>query len=257
MRQYTSSSQIYRFILILLLISLFGCSSTYPVRTVGKGKGGFELTLGGPMMKKLGPALPIPNFFIGGRYGVLNDLDISVLYNITTPVVPGIALDLITSAHWIPIQPGLRNQADNSEKGWGAGGALHLQWITDFDHGFMIFPTLELLAGYRLRWFNPYLGLNLGLNFYRPDDSDGVLQLHPVIGTEFIIRDRIGLALKCTFYDVTHNLYGEQFDWIMLVNDIEEEKKYGVLGLSIGLSYDFGKRNRDRSTRSKRLKNDK
>lgn len=242
MRKYICRFFIVKNVSLLLLLLFLGCSSTHPVRTIGKNKGALEITAGGPMMKNLGPTLPIPNFFIGGRYGVRSDLDISVHYNLTTPVVPGIALDLITSAHWIPIQPGLRRQIDNNQKGWGVGGSLHLQWVTDFDNGFLFLPTLELVSGYRIKCFNPYLGLSLGLNFYRPDDRISMLQLHPAIGTEFIIRDRLGLDIKCTFYDVAYNFYGSQIDWIYIVNNTSDKKKYGVVGLSIGFSYDFGKK---------------
>ena len=35
----------------------------------------------------------MPNFFLGGRYGLREDLDLSVNLNLLTPVIPGIALD--------------------------------------------------------------------------------------------------------------------------------------------------------------------
>jgi len=109
---------IFLSVLLLLLVLLFySCSAVNQVRTVGKGNTGMELTLGGPLMTNLGGPIPIPNL-----YGILQDLDIAALYNLTGPIIPGIGFDVITGLYWVPIQPGIRTQADTSVKGWGLGG---------------------------------------------------------------------------------------------------------------------------------------
>ena len=98
------------------------CTATHSVRTVGKGNSAVEMSLGGPMLTDLGGAIPAPNLFIAGRYGVRDDLDVSLAYNITAPIVPGIVLDGILSAHYVPIQPGLGRQQDTPSKGWSLLG---------------------------------------------------------------------------------------------------------------------------------------
>ncbi len=227
-------------ILLLCLVLLLGCTATNQVRTIGKGKFGIEATLGGPVTTSLGPPVPMPNIFLGGRYGILQDLDVAVHYNIFAPIIPGIPLDLITGVYWVPIQPGVRSQQSSPNKGWAAGGSLSLQWLTDFKNGFMLMPALELAGGWRYKWVNPYLGLSCGLNFYRPEDTRNFTQLNPFVGTEFFIRDRASIALKCTMFDIAYNLYGSQIKWVYMVDNTAENKKYGVLGVSLGFSFKLG-----------------
>jgi len=66
-------------------------------------------------------------------------------------------------------------------------------------------------------------------------------QINPFLGTEFIIRDRASIGLKCTFYETAYNFYGSQVDWVYIVNKPEEKKKYGALGIALGYSYNFGR----------------
>ncbi len=224
-------------LLVLLFIS---CSAVNQVRTVGKGNTGMELTLGGPMMTNLGAPLPIPNFFAGVRYGLRQDLDIAGLFNITGPIIPGI-FDVITGIYWVPLQPGLRTQSGTPHKGLGLGGSFMVQWITDFQHGLVIYPAIECAGGWRYKWINPFIGISLGLDFYRTNGKTPITQVNPFFGTEFMIKERSSIGLKCTFYEVAYNFYGSQVEWVYLVNRSQEKKKYGVLGISLGYSYKFGR----------------
>ncbi|MFC1476710.1 hypothetical protein ACFL5S_01970 [Fibrobacterota bacterium] len=238
----TIIKKLFKCVFLLTFIMLFiSCTATRQVRTIGKGNKGMEVTLGGPLFTNLGPPLPMPNFFIGGRYGLLQDLDIAVHYNLTAPIIPGIPLDLITGIYWVPIQPGIRRQENSPDKGWGVGGSFALQWITDFKSGFVALPAFELAGGWRYKWINPFVGMALGLNFYRPHDNTPFVQVNPFLGTEFIIGDRAGLSVKCTFFDIAYNLYGAQVDWVYVVDDTEEDRKYGVFGIALGFSWDFGR----------------
>lgn len=227
--------------LLIFIVLLFSCTATRQIRTIGKGNKGMEVTLGGPFFNDLGPPLPMPNLFVGGRYGLLQDLDIAVHYNLTAPIIPGIPLDLITGVYWVPIQPGIRGQEGSPDKGWGAGGSFALQWVTDFKHGFRIIPMFELAGGWRYRWINPFIGTAVGLDFYRPHDKTPFLHVNPFLGTGFIIKDRASLSLKCTFFDIAYNFYGSQVNWIYIVNDTDDDKKYGVFGIALGFSWDFGR----------------
>ena len=227
--------------LFAVVMFFFSCTATRQVRTIGKGNKGIEVTLGGPFFTNLGSPLPMPNLFIGGRYGLMQDLDIAVHYNLTAPIIPGIPLDLITGIYWVPLQPGIRNQEKSPYRGWGAGGSFAVQWLTDFKSGFVALPAIELSGGWRYKWINPFVGLALGFNFYRPHDNTNFVQVNPFLGTEFIIKDRAGLSFKCTFFDIAYNLYGSQIDWVYIVDNKEEDKKSGVFGISLGFSWKFGK----------------
>jgi hypothetical protein len=215
------------------------CTATHSVRTIGKGNAGVEASLGGPIFTNLGGPIPAPNLFVGGRYGVRDDLDISLHYNLTSPIIPGIGLDMILSEHWVPIQPGIGIQSRTEDKGWSlaTGGSVHL--ITDFKHGALAFPAIEVASGWRYKWLNPYLGVSLALHFFRPYDKKNVPLLNPFIGSDFIVSQNVNLALRVTFYDVVYNQYGSQVEWIHLVDNVSERKKYGMVGVSLGFSYDF------------------
>lgn len=225
---------------LAFIMLFFSCTAMHQVRTVGKGNVAVEVTIGGPVLTNLGPPLPIPNVFIGGRFGILKDLDIAAHLNVFAPIMPGL-LDLITGVYWVPIQPGIRRQENSPNRGWGAGGSFTLQWITDFNTGFIILPAFELAGGWRYKWINPFIGMSMGLNFYRPHDNTNFVQVNPFLGTEFIIKDRVSLSLKCTLFDIAYNLYGSQIEWVYIVDKVEDDKKYGVFGISLGVSWKFGR----------------
>ncbi len=226
-------------VFIVWAAAVLGCTATHSVRTVGKGNAAVETSLGGPFFTDLGGAIPAPNLFIGGRYGVRDDLDVALHYNLTSPILPGIGLDGIFAAHYVPIQPGVARQRDSKQRGWSLAteGAVHL--LTDFQNGAVVIPETSLAGGYRYRWFNPYLGLSFALNFYRPYDRGTPVCLSPFLGADFIVNERVSLSLRITFYDVAYNMYGSQVHWVHLVKDDTADKKYGMLGLSLGFGYDL------------------
>jgi hypothetical protein len=224
---------------LLLLTQTPACTATHAVRTIGKGNTGVETTLGGPVFTNLGAPVPAPNLFVGGRYGVSDDLDVSAHYNLTGPFVPGVGLNLVLSGHWFPIQPGLGFQRLTVKKGWSLGGSFSLHSITDFQSGYIALPVFDIAFGWRYKWLNPYVGASLGLNFYRPFASPNVAMLNPYAGADFILGDRASLSLRLTIYDAVYNMYGAQIDWVFLVDDASEKKRYGALGVSLGFAFDF------------------
>jgi hypothetical protein len=228
---------------VITFVVLFSCTAVHHTRTVGKGAWAVETTFGGPMLTNLGAPLPVPNLFAGTRYGLREDLDIVGHINLLGPITPGL-LDLSTGAHWVPVQPGLRTQADTPRRGWALGGAAEVQWVTDFSHGLVVLPALTVSGGYRVRWFNPFGGLSLGFNGYRPHESGTPLMVCPFVGVECILGDRVGLSAKCMLYDVAYNQYGSQIDWVYLVDDVDEGKRQAFLGVSLGFSYALGGRKR-------------
>jgi hypothetical protein len=209
------------------------------VRTVGKDNWALETNLGGPIFTDLGAPIPVPNLFLGARYGVMDALDISAHYNLTSPFIPGIGLDLILGEHWVPVQPGLGSQKYSPKRGWSVATGTSVHFLTDFSNGLMVVPVLDFAVGWRYDWFNPFLGTSVGFNFYRPFEKSSLLQLNPYVGSDFIINCRLSVSLRLTVYDVAYNMWGSQIDWVYLVDDVEKQKKYGAVGLSLGVAYDF------------------
>jgi len=225
--------------LLLALAQASACTTTHTVRTVGQGNFGIETSLGGPMFTNLGAPLFAPNLFVGGRYGVLQDLDVSAAYNLTAPIIPGLPLDLMLGAHWVPIQPGIRSQAGTPDKGWSLATGFQLHSLSDFETGFLVFPAVDLAGGYRHKWFNPFVGVSLGLNFYRPLDRVHPTMLSPYVGAEFILSPKAALSFRITFHDVTYNYWGSQVDWVYLSTDEEAQKRHALFGIGLGFSWDF------------------
>ena len=66
-----------RLLIPVLLLSLgAGCASRQLARTVGAGRGEARVSLGGPFLTNLGPAIPLPNIAVGGRYGIADGWDV-------------------------------------------------------------------------------------------------------------------------------------------------------------------------------------
>lgn len=193
------------------------------------------------MLTNLGAPIPVPNLFFGGRYGVRDDLDVSLDYNFTAPIIPGLALDLIFSGHYVPIQPGLGFQADTPQRGWSVATKVSAHLLTDFQTGFVAVPAFEVAGGWRYKLFNPFIGCSLALNFYRPFEEVNPVMLSPFIGTEAILNQRVAISLRLTFFDMTYNYYRAQVKWVYLDNSDDNKKKYGLVGITLGISWDFFK----------------
>lgn len=215
------------------------CTTTHSVRTVGRGNFGLEASLGGPMFTNLGAPLVAPNLFLGGRLGVLDDLDVSAAYNVTAPIIPGLAVDLVLALHWVPFQPGLRSQADRPDKGWSLATGAQLHALTDFETGFLVFPAVDLAVGYRYRWFNPFIGASLALHRYRPFDEVQPVMLNPYAGIEFIVSRKAALSVRATLFDITQNYWGSPVDWVYLATDGDARERRAILGIGLGFSFDF------------------
>jgi hypothetical protein len=226
--------------LFLVMLALSACTATHRTRTVGKSRAAAEVSLGGPITTALGPPVPMPVFFLGGRYGLRDDLDVSLAYNLTAPAVPSIPLHLETGVHYAPIQPGLGEQAD--DQGWSLVTDLELAWLSDFQSGLMVFPTVGVTGGYRYRWVAPYLGLTAGGHFYRPFERTNWLLLTPHAGLELSAGPQFGVTLEAAFMDVASNFYGSGLEWVYLADDAEAEVQRAVLMPMIGFTWDFDTR---------------
>ncbi|NLP02294.1 MAG: hypothetical protein GX089_07355 [Fibrobacter sp.] len=246
----TNASQIFTgkkicsYLLVIAALMTFSCTAVNQARTIGKGKAGLELSFGGPLMTNLGPVLPMPNFFLGGRYGLREDLDLSVNLNLLTPVIPGIALDLITGGHWFPLQPGVGIQSASPDRGWSAGLSLEVQWITDFKNGLVVLPSIDIAGSYRYKWISIFTGCATGFNFYRPGEEN-ILQISPFLGLEFITPKRISFGIKFSAYDLFYNFDGSQVEWIYLKENGAVREKHAPIGIAVGLAYTLPDRKRN------------
>lgn len=214
-----------------LLLLLPACAATHPVRTVGQGNLGLEASLGGPLTTNLGAPVPMPSVFVGGSYGLRDDLDVCASYNVFAPISPGLGLDLSASLHWVPLQP--------QERGWSAGGRLGFDLLTDFQSGPMLFPWIDLAAGHRLGKVEPFVGFNLAAHAYRPYDRRHPIMLSPYLGAEVRLGEHSAVVLRLAAMDTTYNSFGSGVDWVYLFRDEDARRAAAVLTPSIGFSWDL------------------
>ncbi len=227
-------------LVLFAALGLSACSVAHRTRTVGKAHGSAELSLGGPITTALDAPLPMPVAFIGGRYGVREDLDVSLAYNLTAPIVPSIPMHLEAGVHWAPIQPGLREQPD--DQGWTVLTDGKLLWVSDFETGHVVMPVLGVTGAYRYKFVAPYLGFMAAANAYRPFERKNWLSLKPHVGLEFFAGKHFCLTLEASWHEAAANTYGSGLEWVYLVNNQEEQKMFAAFTPMIGMSWDFNTR---------------
>jgi hypothetical protein len=219
---------------------LCACSAAHRTRTVGAGRAAGELSLGGPISTALDVPVPMPVVFLGGRYGLRDDLDLSLGYNLSAPIVPSIPLHMETAVHWAPIQPGLGEQAE--DQGWSLVTNGRVVWLSDFDSGLMVFPALGITGAYRYRWVAPYLGFTAAYHAYRPFERGDGLWLTPHLGLELTAGEHLGIILEAGWMDAASNLYGSGLEWVYLRENEELRKESAVFAPMIGFTWDFDTR---------------
>ena len=225
---------------LVAAVGLSACTVTHRTRTVGKAHGAAGLSLGGPITTALDAPVPMPVVFLGGRYGVRDDMDVSLNYNLTAPIVPSIPMHLEAGVHWAAFQPGLRDQPD--DQGWSLITNGKLVWLSDFETGQVVFPALGITGAYRYRFIAPYLGCTAAVNAYRPFERTNWLSFAPHVGLEFMAREHFGLTLEASWLEAGANTYGSGLEWVYLVENDEEKKWLGAFTPMIGMSWDFNTR---------------
>ena len=226
--------------LFSVAMGLSACTATHRTRTVGKAHGAAELSLGGPITTALGFPAPMPVVFIGGRYGVRDDMDVSLAYNVTAPAVPSIPMHLEAGVHWAPIQPGLRDQPD--DQGWTVLTDGKLLWVSDFETGHVVMPAIGVTGAYRYRFVAPYIGFMAAANAYRPFDRRNWLSLKPHVGLELFGGKHFVATLEASWHEAAANTYGSGLEWVYLVENDDKQTRFAAFTPMIGLSWDFDTR---------------
>jgi hypothetical protein len=112
------------------------CAASHAGRTVGRDVLQAEISLGGPLVTNLGPAIPIPNLPLGLRYGVTDRLDVGGHVNVL-PLAMGGFLMLDSSLTW-----GIVRHEGRSGPNLATGAGFVL--FTDFRDGARVSPMVDL-----------------------------------------------------------------------------------------------------------------
>ena len=203
-------------ILLMLCIGYSGCAPSHAGRTVGKGVLQVEGSLGGPMLKNLGPPAPVPNTVIGARYGLYDRLDYFGHVN-ALPLIMGGFLAFDTGLTWGLV----KNEGD-----WGPNLATSTGFVlfTDFENGARIDPLIDLAGGYTFEWFTLFAGAEMALDMW---DSNFVIS--PYLGGEFDIG-KLSLSAALLYFSPAFDTFGSPVQYVSI-------KDMGAVGILLGLKY--------------------
>jgi len=240
--------------LVIVGILCYGCGMSHPARSVGDDNLVIYTTLGGPLFSIIPLPLFIPNLAIGGKYGISPTVDVHLNYSMLFNFVPKL-VTMEGGISWFPIQPGIKKQMDSPLQGWSVGGHAQLTIITNFKDGFSVEPTVTFIGGYRVRWFNPYIGVNLGVLFYPEAYRTIPIHLNPLFGVECISTKRFSFNITWTIYDLLYDHHRSIVPWTYAIESSETGKRFGIVGIDFSFSWKFtgvGSRFREHQVNKKR-----
>lgn len=160
-----------------------GCAAPNLSRTVGKGNGELHVAAGGPFFSNLGPTIPLPHTYIGGRYGVTDWMDVDANVN-ATPFAFAIWNSDIAANFQLYRKP----------RGLAVASSARFHFVGDLDDApdLRVYPEVGVHLGGpvpKVKWLNLYGGVTSAFQF-QPPEGKPPLFLTPFFGTEFLIPAR-------------------------------------------------------------------
>jgi hypothetical protein len=211
------------YVALATLLGFGACASSHFVRPLGKGGAVVNASLGGPLVELGGATFPTPIVDVGGGYGVSDDVDLFLRWNVTAAafgdlhIEPGVA--------WHPI---IRDH----------GGvptltlAGSLQFLTDFRDGARALPQLTIATAWALgkKRHLLYGGTDLAVSF---EGRGWVPIFGPFVGGELRVGRRVGLSLEAKYLAPNYNTRLLAPAWVA-------PGGYGYLSILLGVNVYFG-----------------
>jgi hypothetical protein len=177
------AARAHRTILTTTLAGIASCAAPNLSRTVGKGNSELHVQAGGPLFANLGPTIPVPHSYVGGRYGVTNWMDVDANVNLT-PFAFGIWMSDIAGNFQLYRKP----------RGLAVASSARLYFIGDLDDppDLQAYPEIGLHLGGpvpMVRWIRHYGGVTSAFQLAPPEGKSPVF-LTPFFGVEFLIPAR-------------------------------------------------------------------
>ena len=213
---------------LCIAILAISCSSVRRIRPLDVGQSAVNVSIGGPVLKVAGVYTPIPLLSLGYNYGLLRNLDLEGGLGVTQAVYKILALDL--GANWRPL----------IAHGWIPGiiATPKIHILTNFTPASLrVYPDiLATLWWQHKNWLYPYLGIENWIE-YHTERTDGNPQTHHWLITPYLGASFANGAWQ---YQIEGRVYEPN-----LRNDTGAPARmgfgpYGVLGLFLGIGYEFG-----------------
>ncbi|MCA9688163.1 MAG: hypothetical protein KC636_01045 [Myxococcales bacterium] len=172
-----------RFRTPLLALTLAACVPQNLSRTVGRGNGELQVSVGGPFIDDLGVPAPVPHFNVGGRVGATDWLDVGANADLLAFAFGVWSVDVMTNFQLFR-KPG----------SLAVASSLRIYTFGDLNDppAFTALPEIGLHLGGpvpRVRWLQLYGGALGAFNFAPPPDRPPAF-LTPFFGVEFLIPAR-------------------------------------------------------------------
>ncbi len=160
---------------VVVLALVAGCGTMNLARTLGRGNSEVSLSTGGPLMQIGAAVFPTPQFRLGGRHGVTDDVD----------VMGHLALDTVASA-FLALDVGVVGQMVRERGGFAMALSARLHAVVDLDDAVAprFFPEVGLHLEHPLsETFWLFFGLG-GLGQLTVPAGRHFLFLSPYLGLE-------------------------------------------------------------------------
>lgn len=210
---------------LALAASAIGCAAPNLSRTVGRGNYELRGSLGGPFFGNLGKPIPLPQVYVGGRYGVTDWMDVDANFGVVAAAYGIWAMD-VAGNFQLHRKPG----------GLAVASSARLYLLGDLDDApqARLYPELGLhLGGPVLPWLHLYGGSTLVAQF-RPPEGKPPVFVTPFFGPEFLIPARRnrqhGIALHLSWTN----------PWQDSTSIIDYRPAYGALSLQLAYRVRFG-----------------
>jgi hypothetical protein len=199
----------------ILLLAAAGCAPSHAGRTLGRGMLQAEGSLGGPLVRNLGPPLPVPNLPVGARYGLTDRVDAFAHVN---------ALPLVINRGFLTMDGGVTLGLVRHEGRIGPNLATSVGFVllTDFDTAARGGPLVDMAASYTFDWLTPFVGFEAS-----PDLSGGRVFMDVFVGLEADFG-RTTVSLSGVWFDPSFDVSASPVDYVSLGNR-------GALGALLGV----------------------
>jgi hypothetical protein len=211
------------YVAIATLLGFGACASSHFVRPLGKGGAVVNASLGGPLVTLGGATFPTPIVEVGGGYGVRDDVDLFLRWNITAAAFGDLHLE--PGVAWHPI---IRDHGGVPTL--TIAGSMH--FLTDFRTTARALPELTIATAWALgkKRHLVYGGTDLAVSF---EGRGWVPIFGPFVGGELRVGKRVGLTLEAKYL-------APNYDTAILAPAWVAPGGWGYLSILVGVNVYFG-----------------
>lgn len=213
-------------IFIILVCTIFSCSSVRHITPLNKNESAVNLSLGGPVTEVGKIYMPLPLSGCGYSYGITQNFSIESGINFTSMLYGILHID--AGVKWYPFI------AKNAFPGLFVTPRLF--FTTDFKHN-RLFPDLDAGMYWKFKNHLPYTGIESWFEFHKKR-SDGNIQKNNC------------LLIPYLGYGYKHKRWQYQFEMRLYTPNLKNTGRvtkhigfcnHGILGFFIGISRVFGR----------------